>query len=103
MKTKPGLAKTIGPEGRHSPSTPARNGPKTAKAGELVAERALKKLRKRFPNIPNTIQPKPENASPSGQWVCIDCGDPMQNNLEAHGHTKTHRLGWWTGVHVEEP
>lgn len=101
----PSIVKTPGPEGRqpHAPARVVRNGPKTAKAGEPVKVKALTKLQKRFPNISGTIQPKPENASPSGQWACADCGDAFRNNLEAHGHTKTHRLAWWTGVHLEEP
>lgn len=105
---RPGLAKTIGPEGRRkrAPSTAAANGPKTAKAGDDLTPKALRKLRKLTRlEIPGTVQPKPKGElDPTrGQWVCIDCGDPMQNNMQAHGHTKTHRLGWWTGVHVEEP
>lgn len=65
-KTKnpgPGLAKTIGPEGRRkrAPSTAAANGPKTAKAGDLLQGKALTRLRKLTRlEIPGTVQPKPK-------------------------------------------
>lgn len=83
---------------------------KTAKAGEKITAKAAANLRKSFGAVFShvlstpegcTIQPKTD--AKDGQWICVDCGEPFQNNMMAHNHTKSHRLAWWTGLHFEEP
>jgi hypothetical protein len=74
-----------------------------AKAGQKLTPKAIAKLTKlvRF-EPPADVQPKSDTKH--GQWVCCDCGEPFQNNAMAGSHRpKSHRMGWWTGLHVEEP
>lgn len=86
-----------------------RNEMRIAKTGEEISPRAASKLRKTthfFERILTskeacTIAPKSE--SQNGQWVCVDCGEVFQNNMQAHGHTSSHRRAWWTGERFEEP
>lgn len=78
--------------------------PKNAivKAGERFAPKALAVLRKRRVELTEeVVQPKSDIRQ--GQWMCVDCGDILANNLEIWGHPKKHRIGWWTGTQVEEP
>ena len=66
------------------------NAPKLAKAGDKMTEKACKRVRG-YP-VGTEVQPKAEGDR--GQWLCIDCGEPFPNNMQAQGHTKSHRLAW---------
>lgn len=82
--------------------------PKLAKHGEELTAKACHNLRRKIPFMAHilvdkascTVQTKSDTKS--GQWVCISCGEPFQNNMQAHSHTESHKLAWWTGDHFEE-
>ncbi len=81
---------------------------RVALAGERITAKAAARMRRDFPmmrvlltNETCTIAPKTDTAN--GQWACADCGEMLQNNMQAHGHPKSHRLAWWTGTRFEEP
>jgi hypothetical protein len=82
------------------------NDPGTMKAGEKMTAKAHKRLTRYMPervaaHVPMEIQPKSD--AKHGQWFCCTCGEPLQHNMAAQLHTKSHKLGWWTGEHVEQP
>ena len=65
---------------------------------------AIRVLRKRgIVFNPLKIYVQPKSGTQQGQWMCADCGDVFANNLQMWGHPKKHRIGWWTGTHMEEP
>ena len=66
----------------------AKSGDKmTAKAGAALCRAGL-----RLTEELTVVQPKAPGEK--GQWVCIDCGALPENNMQAHSHTKSHRLAW---------
>lgn len=74
------------------------------KAGDTFKTKALTALRKRgIVFNPLKIYVQPKSGTQHGQWMCADCGDVFANNMQMWGHPKKHRIGWWTGTHMEEP
>jgi hypothetical protein len=72
------------------------------KAGDRFTPKAVAALRKRYVSLTEkVIQPKSD--AKNGQWMCADCGAVFANNMQMWGHPKKHRIGWWTGTHLEEP
>lgn len=83
---------------------------RNAKAGEELSAKAAARLRKMFPFMARVLSTKEACTVASkdpthdhGQWICIDCGEPLPNNMMANMHAKSHRLAWWTGERFEEP
>lgn len=83
-----------------------------AKAGDrlsIVVRRKLARLMGRAPlaAVPReVIAKRPYEDKHAGQWICIDCGRPMANNMEAWGHADSkskHRFAWRTSNGLEEP
>lgn len=73
------------------------------KAGDLLSDKALGRLTTLVRFEP-TREVQKKSDTRHGQWVCCDCGEPFQNNSQADSHEpRSHRLGWWTGEHVEAP
>lgn len=78
-----------------------------AKAGDMVTEEALKRLAKiGVRGAPKVVCAK--SAGDRGQWLCIDCGYPCQNNVDAWSHAeqkKGHRFAWrnFESGNLEEP
>jgi len=81
---------------------------RTAKAGDVATPKAAARwrrithLRELFQNQED-MSVKPKTDAKEGQWACIDCGEFLANNMQAHGHPKSHRLAWWTSCRFEEP
>ncbi len=72
-----------------------------ATAGYVIKPKALKKIPAAIRNkVPTTVQPKSDTKE--GSWFCCDCAEYLQNNFAAQSHAKSHHLGWWTGIHVEQ-
>jgi hypothetical protein len=74
------------------------------KVGERFTPKAAAVLRKRRIELTqetSVVQAKSD--AKNGQWMCADCGGVFRNNMEMWGHPKKHRIGWWTGTHMEEP
>lgn len=86
----------------------SKDTPRTAKAGEELAAKAVKRLTGTFPHmrdllVGDGLRVQPKSDAKSGQWGCVDCGEMLQNNMSAQGHNAKHRLAWWVGLHFEEP
>lgn len=69
-----------------------------AKAGDVVT---LKQMATdyEYPGLAELkgTKVKPKAAGNRGQWFCIDCGFPPQNNWQAHTHVDehpAHRMAW---------
>ena len=73
-----------------------------AKAGERFTPKAVAALRKRRVVLTQVVV-QPKSDAKNGQWMCADCGEVFANNMQMWGHPKKHRIGWWTGTHLEEP
>jgi hypothetical protein len=66
-----------------------------AKVGDVLTAEAIRELYKRHPLF--KVQDKCALPNPRGQWVCIDCGEAFNNNMQAGSHEKDkrgHRLAW---------
>lgn len=84
---------------------------KVAAVGDVLSARAGAKLRRtlnadvfraRFGTRELcTVRPKGEGQD--GQWICIDCGELPANNLQVHGHPRSHRIAWLTPGGIEVP
>jgi hypothetical protein len=65
----------------------------------------LKSLRVVVDEQNDTVRAKSD--AKGGQWICADCGEPFQNNMQADQHSTKHRLGWWVlsgnDPHMEVP
>jgi hypothetical protein len=78
-----------------------------AKGGDKLTKKARERLARLMGApigaIETEVAPKTEGAT--GQWICITCGDPFANNMEADGHTPKHKLAWRSFVSgkIEEP
>lgn len=81
---------------------------KVAKTGESVTAKAAAYMRKHWPHLADLLQSKedfqikPKSDEKAGQWCCADCGKFFENNMQAQGHPRSHRLAWWTNGHFEE-
>jgi hypothetical protein len=77
-----------------------------ATAGESITAKAMTYLRKTYPHMADVFSSatviQPGSAAKNGQWACADCGRMFLNNSAAFGHTRSHRLVWWTGYRFEE-
>ena len=77
-----------------------------------------KEMRKHFLNgCPDPIKTgkkkiradvKPKAPGNAGQWLCVTCGEPFANNLEAHFHSgkhPKHKFAWrnFETGDIEEP
>ena len=73
------------------------------KAGERFTPKAIAALKRLGIKPETVIQVKSDPLDKNGQWMCADCGAVFANNMQMWGHPKQHRIGWWTGTHLEEP
>jgi hypothetical protein len=72
-----------------------------AKAGDVPAPKAYKHSSwHRGLGQVKVVEPWHASKPDSGQWVCITCGEPFLNNMEATSHTPKHKLAWWCGEHA---
>lgn len=85
-----------------------------AKAGDVISADARRRLAKllggprRLAISAIQIAVAPKSAGTNGQWICIDCGELPQNNMQAWGHMDErpgHRLAWrnFESGKIEEP
>jgi hypothetical protein len=80
-----------------------------AKAGDAVKPAARKRLAQLCGNAPLKCIPDrviAKHDGNTGQWICIDCGEPFSNNWQASSHESEkpkHRLAWRTVNGFEEP
>ena len=78
-----------------------------AKAGDVVAVQAIRALEKLgMRGVPEVVGAK--TPCDRGQWLCVDCGYPCQNNIDAWNHAeqhKKHRFAWrnFDSGNLEEP
>jgi hypothetical protein len=75
------------------------------KAGERLTPKAVAAIWKncRVELTVKTTVVQSKSGLKWGQWMCADCGAVFANNMQMWGHPKKHRIGWWTGTHLEEP
>jgi hypothetical protein len=89
-------------------NSPKRKEPGVAKAGEKFKPNARAKLRQLMiwegePDEFFVAHTKTAGVN-NGQFVCADCGEVFQNNMQAWAHSPlSHRRAWWTGERFEEP
>jgi len=84
-----------------------------AKARDTITLKARKKMCSMMSCRdldPNKLQLKvlPKAPGNQGQWICITCGFPASNNLEACSHmddNKLHKFAWrnFETGNIEEP
>lgn len=62
-----------------------------AKAGDTLTDAAVTELARcglRLPPDMRTVKPKAYGTD--GQWLCIDCGHPCENQIDAYNHSEKH-------------
>jgi len=81
-----------------------------AKAGDAITLKARKKLGSLMRVDAKYVQAivKPKAPGNAGQWLCVTCGEPFANNLEAHFHSgkhPKHKFAWrnFETGDIEEP
>ena len=84
---------------------------KIAKEGDVLSARAGAKLRKSLPaalfqarfGTREKCTVRAKGAGQQGQWICVDCGELPENNMQVHGHAKSHRIAWLGPEGIEVP